>query len=92
VPRGALLSVLATRALLGGAQAPLAEADLQLAAEHEGDDPTTEQQQEFERFGGHQRHLQIVTWSLERNRRRNIVQGRATSKMYVRRGQGGSML
>src|SRR5207237_5799226 len=48
-------SVRAAGALFGGAQAPLAEARLELAAEQESNDPATEQQQKFECFGGHQR-------------------------------------
>jgi hypothetical protein len=42
-------------ALLGSLQAPEAEAGLELATEQEGDDPTTQQEQEFECLGGHQR-------------------------------------
>ena len=48
-------SIRAAGALFSGAQAPLAEARLELAAEQESDDPATEQQQELECFGGHQR-------------------------------------
>ena len=41
--------------MVGGPHAPLAEAGLELAAEQEGDDPSTEQEQEFERLNGHRR-------------------------------------
>jgi hypothetical protein len=42
-------------ALLGGAKAPEAKTRLELAAKQEGDNPATEQEQEFECLNGHQR-------------------------------------
>jgi hypothetical protein len=46
-------SALVAGALRGDAQAPLAVADLELAAEQEGYNPATEQKQELEGFYWH---------------------------------------
>jgi hypothetical protein len=58
-------------ALLGSLQAPEAEAGLELATEQEGDDPTTQQEQEFECLGGHQRQSLQKKWGVAKNNRQS---------------------
>lgn len=68
--------VLAPSALLGGAQTPLAEARLQLAAQQEGHYPTTEQEHEFKGFRRHQ-------YALRHESRGIIAEYRTTAKILL---------